>query len=81
LQSAAHIVEGTVATNGSGNGSVTFTGSAAFTSGTSYACTLSPEAGGNAANSGTIISTKAAGSFTFKSTLTSTTFDYLCIGN
>ena len=80
-QTNAHTVEGTAATNVSGNGSVTFTGSAAFTSGTSYVCTLTAESGGPAATNGTFIATKTNTGFTFKSTLNSTTFDYVCVGN
>jgi hypothetical protein len=75
------MVEGTVADNGGGNGSVTFTGSAAFSSATSYVCTLTAESNGTAATSGTFISSKTSTGFAFKSTLSSTTFDYLCVGN
>jgi hypothetical protein len=75
------MVEGAVADNGSGNGSVTFTGSAAFTSGTSYVCTLTAESNGPAATNGTFIASKTSTAFTFKSTLNSTTFDYVCVGN
>ena len=80
-QTSVHIVEGTVATNNGGNGSVTFTGSAVFTSGTSYVCTLTAESNGGAASNGTFISGKTSTGFTFKSTLNSTTFDYVCVGN
>jgi hypothetical protein len=80
-QTSAHIVEGTAATNGGGNGSVTFTGSAAFTSATSYVCTLTAESNGAAASNGTFVAGKTSTGFTFKSTLSSTTFDYVCIGN
>jgi len=79
-QASAHIVEGTVATNGSGNGSVTFAGSAVFGSATSFVCTLTGETGGPAATNGTFIASKTTTGFTFKSTLNSTTFDYVCIG-
>jgi hypothetical protein len=80
-QTSAHIVEGTTATNGGGNGSVTFTGSAAFTSATSYVCTLTAESNGAVASSGTFVAGKTSTGFTFKGTLSSTTFDYVCIGN
>ena len=80
-QASSHIVEGTVATNAGGNASVTFTGSAAFTSGTSYVCTLTPESNGSPASDGSFVSGKSSTGFTFKSTLNSTTFDYICIGN
>jgi hypothetical protein len=75
------MVEGTVTNNGSGNGSVTFTGSAAFASATSYVCTLTAESNGTAATNGTFISGKTSTGFTFKSTLNSTTFDYVCVGS
>jgi len=75
------MVEGTATTNGSGNGSVTFTGSAVFTSATSFVCTLTAESGGPAAANGTFIASKTSTGFTFKSTLNSSTFDYLCVGN
>jgi hypothetical protein len=80
-QTSAHIVEGTVLTNNGGNGSVTFAGTAAFTNGTSYVCTLTAENNGSPASSGTQISSKTGTALTFKSTLTSTTFDYVCVGN
>jgi collagen triple helix repeat protein len=80
-QTGAHIAEGAVATNVAGNGSVTFAGSAAFTSPASYVCTLTAENTGAAATNGTFIATKASSGFTFKSTLDSTTFDYICVGN
>jgi Collagen triple helix repeat (20 copies) len=80
-QTSSHMVEGTAATNGGGNGSVTFTGSAAFTSGTSYVCTLTAENNGSPAPIGTFIAGKTGTGFTFKSTLTGTTFDYVCVGN
>src|SRR5262249_11058694 len=80
-QTGAHIVEGTANTNNGGYATVTFTGAAAFTSGTSYVCTVTAENNGSPAASGTQISSKNGGGFTFKSTLTSTTFDYVCIGN
>jgi hypothetical protein len=75
------MVEGTVATNGGGNGSVAFTGSAAFTSATSYVCTVTAESNGSAATNGTFISSKTSTGFTFKSTLSGSTFDYVCVGN
>jgi hypothetical protein len=81
LQTNAHIVEGTATTNAPGNGSVTFTSPATFTSATSYVCTLTPEAGGNPATDGSIVTDKTATGFTFKSTLGSTTFAYICVGN
>jgi hypothetical protein len=81
LQTNAHIVEGTAATNGSGNGSVSFTSPATFSSSTSYVCTLTPEAGGNPATDGTIVTGKTTTGFSFKSTLNSTTFAYICVGN
>jgi hypothetical protein len=81
VQNGAHIVEGTAVTNGTGNGTVSFTSPATFTSGTSYSCTLTPEAGGNPAADGTILSSKTGSGFTFKSTLNNTTFDYICVGN
>jgi hypothetical protein len=80
-QTNAHTVEGTAATNVSGNGSVTFTGSAAFTSATSYVCILTAESTGPSATNGTFIATKTNTGFTFKSTLNSTTYDYICVGN
>ncbi len=80
-QTSTHIVEGTTTTNGPGNGSVTFTGSAAFGSATSYVCTLTAESNGTASSNGTFISGKTSTGFTFKSTLGSTTFDYICIGS
>ena len=80
-QTSAHIAEGTAATNVAGNGSVAFTGSAAFTSATSYVCTLTAESTGPSATNGTFIASKTSTGFTFKSTLGSTTFDYVCVGN
>ena len=80
-QASSHIVEGTVTTNNGGNGTVAFTGSAAFTGATSYVCTLTAENNGSPAASGTQIASKTNAGFTFKSTLNSTTFDYICIGN
>jgi len=75
------MVEGTAATNNGGNGSVTFSGSATFTSGTSYVCTVTAESNGPAASNGTFIAGKTSTGFSFKSTLGSTTFDYVCVGN
>jgi hypothetical protein len=40
-----------------------------------------PEAGGNPATDGSIVTGKTATGFTFKSTLSSTTFAYICVGN
>jgi hypothetical protein len=80
-QTSPHIVEGTAVTNVAGNGSVTFTGSAVFTSAVSYVCTLTAESTGPAATNGAFIASKSSTSFTFKSTLNSTTFDYVCVGN
>jgi hypothetical protein len=42
---------------------------------------LTAESNGAAASIGTFISSKTSTGFTFKSTLSSTTFDYDCIGN
>jgi len=42
---------------------------------------LTAESNGAAASIGTFISGKTSTGFTFKSTLSSTTFDYDCIGN
>jgi hypothetical protein len=80
-QTSTHIVEGTTTTNGPGNGSVTFTGSAAFSSATSYVCNLTAESNGTASTNGTFIASKTSTGFTFKSTLGTTTFDYICMGS
>jgi hypothetical protein len=43
-------------------------------------CTVTAESTGTAATNGTFIATKTSTAFTFKSTLNSTTFDYVCVG-
>jgi len=42
---------------------------------------LTAESNGSPAASGTFIASKTGTGFTFKSTLNSTTFDYVCIGS
>jgi hypothetical protein len=80
--SGSHIVVGTAVTNTSGNGSVTFAGSAVYTSATSYECTLTPEStGASPTTDAWFIASKTTTGFTFKASYNSTTFDYICIGN
>jgi hypothetical protein len=72
-------VIGTAVTNGGGNGSVGFTGSAVFSSASSYRCPLTPE-GTTALKDVPVVNTPTASGFAFKGTA-STTYDFICVGN
>jgi hypothetical protein len=79
LQSGSHIVLGSGTTAASGNLTVTLTGSAAFTSGTSYQCTVSYKTGGAGTLSPTITSPTGTG-FTLKADA-SKAVGFMCVGN
>jgi FtsH-binding integral membrane protein len=79
LQAGSHIVFGTGATNPGGVLTVTLTGSAAFTSGSSYQCTGTYQA--NAAGTAPLaINTTSATGFTMKGD-SSKTVSFICVGN
>jgi hypothetical protein len=78
-QTGAHQVIGTVVTNAAGNGSVTFTGSAVFSSATSYQCSVTALASASSATAAAI-STPVSNGFTVKGA-NSTTYGYICVGN
>jgi len=71
------MVTGSATTNNGGNATVTFTGSAAFTSGTSYQCTATAQ--GNTATAAAINSPLNTG-FTLRGAA-STTYGFVCVGN
>jgi len=70
-------VSGSATTNNGGNVTVTFTGSAIFTSGTSYQCTATAQ--GNTATAAAISSPTGTG-FTLKGA-SSTAYGFVCVGN
>jgi hypothetical protein len=72
-------VTGTATTNGSGNATVTFTGSAAFTGGTSYQCTATAQASQTSNTAPTITSPLGTG-FTLKGA-NNTAYGFVCVGN
>jgi hypothetical protein len=72
-------VTGSVTTNGSGNATVTFAGSAVFTSGTSYQCTATAQASQAASTAPTTTSPTSTG-FTLKGA-NSTPYAFVCVGN
>jgi hypothetical protein len=72
-------VIGSATTNGSGNATVTFTGSALFTSATSYRCSLTPE-GSGAITQVAVVNGPLTNGFTIKGA-NSTTYDFICVGN
>jgi len=69
-------VSGSVATNGGGNATVTLTGAAAFTSGTSYVCTATGQANGAGAAA---ITSQTATAFNIRGT-GSTSYAFICVG-
>jgi hypothetical protein len=71
-------VTGSGTTNGSGNLTVTFTGSAIFSSGTSYQCTATAQASQPANTAPTITSPTSTG-FTLKGA-NSTPYAFVCVG-
>ena len=79
LQAGSHIVFGSGTTNGPGNLTVTLTGSAAFTSGTSYVCTASYQSNAGGTLSPVISSPTATG-FTIKGDASKTVV-FICVGN
>jgi hypothetical protein len=78
-QTNTHMVTGSGTTNGSGNLTVTFTGSAIFTSGTSYQCTTTAQASQTSNVAPTITSPTSTG-FTLKGA-NSTPYGFVCVGN
>jgi hypothetical protein len=78
-QTSTHIVIGSGTTNGSGNLSVTFSGSAAFTSGTSYECTATAQAS-QPPTTGTTIATATSTGFTLKGA-NNTAYSFVCVGS
>jgi hypothetical protein len=78
-QTNTHIVTGSGTTNGSGNLTVAFAGSATFTSGTSYQCTATAQASMPSGTAPTITSPTSTG-FTLKGA-NSTTYGFVCVGN
>jgi len=80
LQTNAHIVRGSVtATNNLTT--VTFTGSAVFTSNTSYTCTTTPATADNSRLIGITYTSGAAVAFTWTGNTAAITFNYICVGN
>jgi hypothetical protein len=79
LQSNAKVVIGSGTTNASGNLLVALSGSAQFTSGTSYACTGSYQTGQTGVAAITFTS-QASTSFTLKADANKAV-QFICIGN
>jgi len=79
LQSGSHIVVGSGATNPGGNLNVSLTGSAAFTSGTSYWCIATYQGNSTGTASPSIHAATATG-FTIKAD-GSKTLSFICVGN
>jgi hypothetical protein len=77
-QANTHIVTGSGNTNNQGNLTVTFTGSAVFTSGTSYQCTATAQSNASS-NTAPAISSPTATGFTLKG-LANTTYGFVCVG-
>jgi hypothetical protein len=79
LQSNAKVVIGSGTTNGSGNLTVTLSGSATFTSGTSYQCSATAVSNASSTTAPAIATPTSTG-FTLKGAA-STTYGFICIGN
>jgi hypothetical protein len=71
-------VTGSGSTNGSGNLTVTLSGSAVFASGTSYQCTATAVSNASSSTAPAISSPTATG-FTLKG-LANTTYGFVCVG-
>jgi hypothetical protein len=78
LQAGAHVVIGSGTTNPGGNLAVTLTGSAAFSSATSYQCTMSYQTA--TGTKSPAFNSPTATSFTIKADA-SVGVDFVCIGN